>query len=69
LRLEIRDAGRGIPADMQQQIKTGIRTGVGLRGMRERVTQMGGQLDIESGEMGTAVLASFPRSPASIHHT
>jgi signal transduction histidine kinase len=65
LSLEIRDEGRGIPADMQKQIKTGIRTGVGLRGMRERVAQMGGQLEIESDAKGTAVLASFPRSPAS----
>lgn len=66
LSLEIRDEGRGIPADMQQQIKTGIRTGVGLRGMRERVAQMGGQLEIESDAKGTAVLASFPRLPASV---
>ena len=62
LNLEIRDAGRGIPADMQQQIRTGIRTGVGLRGMRERVAQMGGRLEIESNGRGTAILASFPRS-------
>lgn len=68
LKLEIRDAGRGIPADMQRQIKTGIRTGVGLRGMRERVAQMGGQLEIESSEKGTAILASFPRSAASLRH-
>ena len=66
LSLEIRDEGRGIPADMQQQIKTGIRTGVGLRGMRERVAQMGGQLEIESDAKGTAVLASFPRLPDSV---
>ena len=65
LKLEIRDAGRGIPADMQRQIKTGIRTGVGLRGMRERATQMGGRLEIESNGKGTAILASFPRSPAA----
>lgn len=68
LKLEIRDAGRGIPADMQRQIKTGIRTGVGLRGMRERVAQMGGQLEIESSEKGTAILASFPRSAAPLRH-
>jgi signal transduction histidine kinase len=60
LSLEIRDAGRGIPAEMQQQIRTGIRTGVGLRGMRERVAQMGGRLEIESNEKGTAILATFP---------
>ena len=63
LSLEVRDAGRGIPAEKQQQIKLGIRTGVGLRGMRERVTQMGGQLKIESDSSGTTVLATLPRLP------
>lgn len=64
LNLEIRDAGRGIPAEKQQQIKFGLRTGVGLRGIRERVTQMGGQLQIESDSRGTAILATFPCVPA-----
>jgi signal transduction histidine kinase len=64
LNLEIRDAGRGIPAEKQQQIKLGLRTGVGLRGIRERVTQMGGQLEIESDSRGTAILATFPCYPA-----
>ena len=64
LSLEIRDAGRGIPTEKQQQIKLGIRTGVGLRGIRERVTQMGGQLEIESDSSGTAILARFPCVPA-----
>ena len=65
LSLEIRDAGRGIPAEMQQQIRMGIRTGVGLRGMRERVAQMGGRLQIESDANGTAILATFSLLPAS----
>ena len=65
LSLEIRDAGRGIPVEKQQQIKLGIRTGVGLRGMRERVTQMGGHLEIESDSGGTAILATFPALPPS----
>jgi signal transduction histidine kinase len=64
LNLEIRDAGRGIPVEKQQQIKLGLRAGVGLRGIRERVTQMGGQLEIESDSSGTAILATFPYSPA-----
>jgi signal transduction histidine kinase len=65
LSLEVRDAGRGIPAEKQQQIKLGIRTGVGLRGMRERVTQMGGTFKIDSDSSGTTVLATFPCTPAA----
>jgi signal transduction histidine kinase len=64
LNLEIRDSGRGIPKEKQQQIKLGIRTGVGLRGMRERVTQMGGGLTIESDSGGTTILVTFPCAPA-----
>ena len=60
LGVEIRDAGRGIPAEKQEQIRLGIRTGVGLRGMRERVTQMGGTLRIESDSRGTTIMATLP---------
>jgi signal transduction histidine kinase len=65
LSLEVQDAGRGIPAEKQQQIKLGIRTGVGLRGMRERVAQMGGTFKIDSDSSGTTVLATFPCAPAA----
>jgi signal transduction histidine kinase len=61
--LEVRDAGRGIPAEKQEQIKFGIRTGVGLRGMRERVAQLGGQLKIDSDTSGTAIAVTLPHTP------
>ena len=63
--LEIRDAGRGIPPEKQEQISLGIRTGVGLRGMRERITQMGGQLKIESDSSGTTIRATLPCVPVA----
>jgi signal transduction histidine kinase len=65
LGVEVRDAGRGIPAEKQEQIRLGIRTGVGLRGMRERVTQMGGTLRIESDSGGTTIMATLPSAPAA----
>jgi signal transduction histidine kinase len=34
--------------------------GVGIRGMRERVRQLGGQLEIFSSPQGTTVRASIP---------
>jgi signal transduction histidine kinase len=37
-----------------------VGAGVGIQGMRERVKQLGGQLEIQSNENGTAVTASFP---------
>lgn len=62
--LEVRDTGRGMPVEKQEQIKFGIRTGVGLRGMRERVAQLGGQLTIDSDTTGTAIAVTLPCTPA-----
>ncbi len=55
VRLEVQDSGRGLPPGAQ-----GKGAGVGLRGMRERLRQFGGQLTIESDSEGTTVLASLP---------
>jgi signal transduction histidine kinase len=33
---------------------------VGLRGMHERLRQMGGQLDVQSNANGTLILATLP---------
>jgi signal transduction histidine kinase len=67
-RLVVSDQGRGISADKQRELQSGVRTGVGLRGMRERVAQLGGELWIDSGQHGTTVTTvlpcELPRSPA-----
>jgi len=52
LKLEIADQGRGIPAGVLLDAKG---AGVGLAGMRERVRQLGGSCEIESGERGTTI--------------
>ena len=57
--LEVVDAGRGIPPEVLAKIQDNA--GVGLRGIRERVRQFGGQFRIESHEgSGTAVLVTLP---------
>ena len=59
--LEIQDNGRGMPVSNNGRSpgKT-PRTGVGIRGMRERVNQLGGHFEIKSRETGTTVTARFP---------
>jgi PAS domain S-box-containing protein len=52
LKVEIRDQGKGMSTPMP-------RAGVGIQGMRERVRQLGGELEIESGRGGTRVTAIF----------
>ncbi|GAC1434219.1 MAG: hypothetical protein NVS1B11_17790 [Terriglobales bacterium] len=58
--LSVSDDGRGITQEKQQQLKLGIRTGVGLRGMRERVAQLGGEFKVESGNRGTTITVDLP---------
>jgi PAS domain S-box-containing protein len=59
--LEITDSGRGMPVEHLQERQVGPRTlGVGILGMRERMRQLGGRLDISSGSQGTTVRATLP---------
>ena len=48
IRVEVKDQGRGIPPEKQQALTVDGKPGVGLRGMRERVRQLGGSLEIDS---------------------
>jgi len=58
--VEIADKGKGIPPEKQQEMATAGAPGVGIRGMRERLRQLGGTLDIDSNGTGTVVTASLP---------
>ena len=59
--LEIRDFGKGIPEERMRLIH-GARaeTGVGLAGMRERLRELNGRLNIESDSRGTCMRATVP---------
>jgi signal transduction histidine kinase len=59
--LEVQDYGNGIPPRLLDQFKrTDLGVGVGLVGMRERIEDFGGQLEIVSGRAGTVVRATVP---------
>ncbi len=61
LGLLIQDQGKGIPRNkIEGSQNVGTRIGVGIRGMRERVRQFGGELQITPGNPGTCVEAIFP---------
>ena len=60
LRLEIEDAGKGVPPEKQSLLTSYGSRGVGVSGMRERLGQLGGSLDIHSGANGTRVTAILP---------
>lgn len=65
VRLEVEDAGKGIPREKQLAFKLEGRMGVGIRGMRERVRQFGGTLEIKSSPSGTRVIVDLPAAHAS----
>jgi PAS domain S-box-containing protein len=58
LRIEIQDQGRGIPQAKKSTLS--FWGGVGLRGMQERLRQLGGALEVQSDKSGTCVLATLP---------
>jgi len=61
--LTIRDFGRGIAVETLEAIRTGgSELGVGLTGMRERVTEQNGTIEIQSGEAGTEIAVHLPRT-------
>ncbi len=60
--LEVRDFGQGIHPDRLERFRSsGTGVGVGLAGIRERVSELGGTMEISSGRGGTAVRVSAAR--------
>ena len=63
IRLEVRDDGRGIPRKQLKGLIEGVaEAGVGIAGMRERVRELGGSLQIESDKKGTLLRVTIPIS-------
>jgi signal transduction histidine kinase len=69
--LSIEDNGRGMPPSVVEALGSGKRShnvqslGIGLVGMRERLRQLGGELEIHSSAQGTTVRAAVPLPGAS----
>jgi len=60
VRVEVADVGKGISPEKQEEMAALGTPGVGIRGMRERLRQLGGSLDINSNGKGTVVVARLP---------
>jgi signal transduction histidine kinase len=57
--LDVRDEGRGMPAERLAEIQS-RGSGVGIRGMRERILQLSGTMSIESDGSGTRIHVVIP---------
>ncbi|MGA8489319.1 MAG: CHASE3 domain-containing protein [Terriglobales bacterium] len=63
--LEVKDYGKGIPGGLLDGFRAhGTNPGVGLAGMRERLHELGGQLEIRNAN-GTLVSVTLPLSEAA----
>jgi signal transduction histidine kinase len=58
--IAVNDEGRGIPEGVLDQTSRTRTVGIGITGMRERVKQLGGRLEIETSRSGTRVKATIP---------
>jgi PAS domain S-box-containing protein len=59
VRIEVRDQGGGISPERLLEIQS-HGSGVGIRGIRERIRQFHGEMKIESNGSGTSVIVSIP---------
>lgn len=64
MELCVTDWGKGMDADtLEATDNRSASYGVGITGMRERVEQVGGRLEITSGSEGTTITAIVPNTP------
>ena len=65
-RLEVKDYGKGIDPELLHQFnRSGGGAGIGLAGMRERLRELGGRLEVESDGTGTLIRAVIPLSASA----
>jgi two-component system NarL family sensor kinase len=67
IRFEVVDHGKGIPVEVLDAYngESFTKLGVGLRGMKERIRQLGGRLEVSSSAEGTIVSALIPCAKSS----
>jgi signal transduction histidine kinase len=66
--LSVIDDGVGIAAEVLTRFGSGRASGVGLAGMRERLAELDGTLEVERASRGTAVRATIPVEQCASQH-
>ena len=61
--LSVKDYGKGIEPKVLEKMNESGSLGVGVAGMRERLKELGGKLEIESDSTGTTLKAFVPSLP------
>jgi signal transduction histidine kinase len=60
IKLLVRDSGQGIDRQTITKIDSGLSTGVGIRGMQERLKLLRGHMDVHSDQTGTLIEVTLP---------
>ena len=60
IHLQVQDEGTGIAAEQLDKVVSDGTPGVGIRGMRERLRQLGGTMEVHSNHTGTTVEVRVP---------
>ncbi len=66
IRLKVEDRGAGIPKEKLEEVISGGSSGVGIRGLRERMRQLGGSLAVQSDASGTTVEVCLPMNESAV---
>jgi signal transduction histidine kinase len=70
IELRVRDKGRGVDPDVLERFQTNSGyVGLGLFGLRERLRELGGRLEVHPDSPGTSILASLPIPEVSTQRT
>lgn len=60
IRLEVEDSGKGMDQATRAKVAAGESAGVGMRGMRERIKILSGQVSVKSDRSGTLIAVTLP---------
>jgi len=63
--MSVADDGRGIPQAVLAKFREGAALGIGLAGIRERLAEFGGQINVESSSEGSVLVAVIPTNVCS----
>jgi two-component system NarL family sensor kinase len=66
VRLKVEDQGTGMAPTTRESGDQERTSGVGLSGIRERVTHLGGHMQIRTGDWGTAIEVVFPSAEITV---
>lgn len=66
--VEVQDRGKGLSPEKRLELESASMAGVGIRGMRERVRQLGGSMEVASGPNGegTVIVVRLPIDENSV---